>query len=359
MAGRQRARRFAVGMERRLDRLRLARKADEPPANLRIVGYMGHGSDLGAIVRGRVMDNPEPPAAIQGEGLGAALRRTIARFNTLELPGVPLYVRIADVETTTETDEDGYFHARLSTSLDGSNRWVEGEVGLSAPYRSVSERSSPVSVMVPGPEARFGVISDIDDTILETATQRPLTMARNTFTGSAMTRVPMTGVPEWYRGLAANGLNPVYYVSSSPWNLYGMLTGFIEHRALPIGPLLLRDFLGTDKSRTHRSHKSALIEEILEMNRGLPFVLVGDSGQEDLEIYAEIRGRHPDQVRAIYIRIVHRRPNRQSRVVIEKSRDADSPFVFAEDTVAMAQHSAEIGLVDSNTVVDVQRALTG
>jgi phosphatidate phosphatase APP1 len=262
---------------------------------------------------------------------------------------------MAGVETTTETDDDGYFHARLRTSLDGSDRWVEGVVGLSAPYRNVSDRSSPVSVMVPQPGARFGVISDIDDTILETATLRPLTMARNTFTGSAVTRIPMTGVPEWYRGLAADGLNPVYYVSSSPWNLYGMLTGFIEHRGLPVGPLLLRDFLGTDKSRTHRSHKTALIEEILAMNRGLSFVLVGDSGQEDPEIYAEISKRHPDQVRAIYIRSVHRRP---SRALIETGRDADSPFVFAEDTGTMAQHSAEIGLVEDNTVADVRRALT-
>jgi phosphatidate phosphatase APP1 len=92
------------------------------------------------------------------------------------------------------------------------------------------------------------------------------------------------------------------------------------------------------------------------MNRGLPFILVGDSGQEDPEIYAEIRKRHPNRIHAIYIRNVHRR---QSRAVIETGRSADSRFVFARDTVAMAQHSAEIGLVEGNTVEDVRRAFAG
>lgn len=344
-------------MERRFDRYRLARRAGEPPRNLRIVGYMGHGSGMGAVVRGRVMDNPEPPAPVEGESAGAALRRTIARFNTLELPDVPLYVRVAGVETPTVTDDDGYFHARLDTSLaQHTQGWVDGEVGLRAPYRNVSNRSAPLSVRVPGTVARFGVISDIDDTILDTATQRPFTMVRNTFTGSAVTRVPMVGTPEWYRGLAVGGLNPVYYVSSSPWNLYGMLVGFIQHRGLPLGPLLLRDLLGTEKSRTHRSHKNALIDEILEMNPGLAFVLIGDSGQEDPEVYTDVLDRHPNQVRAIYIRRMDRRRQDRSSVAIETSPDGVCPFVYATDTVAMAQHSAEIGLVDGGTVDAVRRA---
>ena len=104
------------------------------------------------------------------------------------------------------------------------------------------------------------MISDIDDTILHTGAQRALDMVRQTFTGSELTRVPFAGAPELYRSLAsttAPGGNPFFYVSSSPWNLYGFLRSFLRHRHFPMGPLLLRDLLGNSVERSHATHKHA------------------------------------------------------------------------------------------------------
>ena len=79
--------------------------------------------------------------------------------------------------------------------------------------------TTPLDVLVPSHAAAFGVISDVDDTILETGVQRVGRMIRQTFTGSALTRTPFPGAAELYRDLA-DGINPVFYVSSSPWNLH-------------------------------------------------------------------------------------------------------------------------------------------
>ena len=115
---------------------------------------------------------------------------------------------------------------------------------LAGDYRGVTAPDpTPIHVRVPHPDATFGILSDIDDTILETGVQRVGRMIRQTITGSAVTRTAFPGAAELYRDLAAEA-NPVFYVSSSPWNLHSFLLAFLRHRAFPAGPLLLRDLLG-------------------------------------------------------------------------------------------------------------------
>ena len=114
-------------------------------------------------------------------------------------------------------------------------------------------------------------------------------MIQQTFTGSALTRTPFPGAPELYRDLAA-GANPFFYVSSSPWNLHSFLVAFLRHHDFPRGPVLLRDLLGTAAGR---EEKHGRIHEILELHPGLPFVLLGDSGEKDPAVYADIVRAHP------------------------------------------------------------------
>ena len=153
---------------------------------------------------------------------------------------------------------------------------------------------------MPGPDVAFGVISDIDDTILETGVQRAWEMLRQTFTGSALTRTPFRGAAELYRDLASPA-NPVFYVSSSPWNLHAFVVAFLRHRGFPLGPVLLRDLLGT---RAGREQKGGRITEVLDLHPDLRFVLIGDSGEQDPEVYAEVVRTHPGRVLAVYIREV-------------------------------------------------------
>ena len=113
------------------------------------------------------------------------------------------------------------------------------------------KRAAAVDVRVPSADARFGIVSDVDDTILQTGVQRVVRMIVQTFTGSSLTRTAFPGAVELYQDLAA-GVNPVFYVSSSPWNLYTFLVGFLRHRGFPLGPVLLRDLLGTWRGREQK-----------------------------------------------------------------------------------------------------------
>ena len=142
--------RFVVGLERAWDAARLRRGDERPPSDFRIEAYLGHAGPDHVVVRGRVLDDPPPTEAVEGEGVRAAVLRTLSGFVTDELPGVPLRVRVGDASVTTTTDQEGYFLTRLPAS-GLSSPWTEGTVELDGEYRGVTEpHTTPVRVRVAG-----------------------------------------------------------------------------------------------------------------------------------------------------------------------------------------------------------------
>jgi phosphatidate phosphatase APP1 len=166
-------------------------------------------------------------------------------------------------------------------------------------------------------------------------------MLRQTLTGSALTRTPFAGAPELYRDLAA-GTNPFFYVSSSPWNLHSFLVAFLHHRDFPLGPVLLRDLLGNGGGR---EPKHGRIREVLDLYPELRFVLIGDSGEQDPQIYADIVREYPDRVLAVYIREVRLDPGDGRVEQVTDAWDGDVPFVLAADSDAVRRHSQSLGLL--------------
>lgn len=336
-------RRWAVSLERAWDAARLRRAGSRPPAHFRIEPYLGHGDAETVVVRGRVLDNPPPAEVVEGEGVGAAVRRTLGTFVTDELPGVPLRVSVAGASVEAVTDAEGYFHIQLRPDPERLvTPWTSGTIELGGEYRGLTgPHTTSVQVRVPGPDARFGILSDIDDTILQTGVQRVGEMIRHTFTGSALTRTPFPGAADLYRDLAA-GANPLFYVSSSPWNLHAFVVAFLRHRGFPIGPVLLRDLLGTSAGR---EQKTGRIHEILDMHPHLPFLLIGDSGEKDPEIYADVVRARPGRILAVYIREVRLDPDDGRVEQVSRTWSHDVPFVLAADTDAVREHASELGLL--------------
>src|SRR5690606_5219858 len=166
-------------------------------------------------------------------------------------------------------------------------------------------------VYFPAANPDFGIISDIDDTILTTGAARIWEMLKVTFTQNAHTRIPFAGVSEFYDALRKGSdhilSNPIFYVSSSPWNIYDFLMEFLEAHHISKGPLMLRD-LGLSRDQliagSHREHKLKQIEQILNVFADLRFILIGDSGQEDPQIYFEIVTKYPGRILTVYIRDV-------------------------------------------------------
>ena len=253
----------------------------------------------GALLRGLAgMLNLNPAAA------ESAIFRQRARYFLADSErGKRLALRLLDrvVELPT-TGEDGRF--------EGEARLDVRDLPARPPHRLTS-----AIVLPAGDGRRFGgvhhllppaglsVLSDIDDTIKQSAVADRRALLQNTFL-EPFAAVP--GMATAYRRWAAAGA-AFHYLSASPWQLYPMLAEFLAESDFPAGSVRLKEFRVKDDScfnlfAAPGEYKVPAIEALLQRYPRRRFVLVGDSGEKDPEIYGEIARRFPEQIKLIVIR---------------------------------------------------------
>jgi len=331
--------------------------------HLLLLPYLGYGSAAGLWVQGRVLQERAFAQQADSDSGWRNLAALYRRLESDEVAGEAVSASFDGQTYLTRTDRGGYFRFQIKPPANAQAGWLAVALALpDAPAGSPVEASA--SVLLPGAGARFGVISDIDDTVLWTNVTNKLNMALMLARSNPYTRKPFKGVAAFYRALhegvrsdREGAANPLFYVSSSPWHLFGHLVEFLRSQGLPLGPLLLRE-LGLKqlfKLGQHGSHKLGKIEHILATYPHLPFVLIGDSGEQDPEIYAEVVRRHPGQVRVIYIRNVNPDPARIAALdrLIEEVAAHGAEMVLAADSEAAARHAAALGLIDPARIAGI------
>ncbi|HEX7181249.1 MAG TPA: phosphatase domain-containing protein [Thermoanaerobaculia bacterium] len=324
---------------------------DDP---VQILPYRGFGTSERALLSGRVLQNEPVGAAGEKDSVWKNLGNMWKRFESDEVPHARLRAGFRGWSGEVVADEEGYFRieARPAAPPEPGRLWHDLDLELLDPaYPGVRATGS---VLVPPQDAEFGVISDIDDTVVETGVTKRLVMARTVFLGNARTRLPFKGVAAFYdalcQGVTPGCNNPIFFVSSSPWNLYDLLIEFMELQSIPRGPLLLRDF-GLDRRKLFHApspeHKLRCIRPILDLYSHLRFILIGDSGEQDPEIYRQVVREYPGRILAIYIRRIGTALGRDDRVLelAKEIRDEGVPMLLVPDTEAAAVHAADSGWI--------------
>lgn len=287
--------RLAFWIERLVNRIVILRTRKDVPA---LDPYRGFSTPGHAIVRGRALTALRRTDPSEGQRLSTNLRQMISLFLTGELANVPIVASQSRVATTT--DAEGYIWLEVPRQEFGPG-WTEVAVEVAGhPETRVN-----FPVLVTDPEASFGVISDVDDTMLETGAYSLLRNLWTSLTGNALTRHVFPDAIELMGHLHAGGRNPVFYVSSSPWNLHAFLDRIFARAGLVPGPMFLRD-LGVKRDRfigaSHADHKGEAIDRVLEANPNIAFVLMGDTGQKDAHVYRAACERHPGRICAVVLR---------------------------------------------------------
>ena len=149
------------------------------------------------------------------------------------------------------------------------------------------------------------VISDIDDTIKISEVRDKQKLLINTFLREFQ---PVDGMADAYRRWAAAGA-AFHYVSASPWQLYDPLDDLFKRAGFPQGSVHLKQFRVKDSSflalfADPKGYKGPILAGLLREFPGRRFVLVGDSGELDPEVYGAVYRDFPAQVVAIHIRDV-------------------------------------------------------
>ncbi len=323
---------------------------------LQIIAFQTYGTKDHLYARGRALEDEE--IDLVEKGWYGILRNTYKRFETDEIKNTPIDLALSDGRSVAgHTDNHGYFLIDNSLSgldvLTNSEGWLPYEISYSDPFlkRTIkAENRFPGEILIPPTNADYGVISDIDDTILHTGVASFLKWKAlyNTFFKTASIRVPLKGAAEFYhqlhRGSSGSGANPIFYVSNSPWNLYRYLEFFLTKNRFPKGPILLRSMAATLGNRkTEKPHKTHEIENILKTYPKLKFVLIGDSGEHDADIYKAINEQYPNRILAIYLRDVgHRKRMKRIKTLFA---DYHTPVSFVEDSDQAEIHAKELGLI--------------
>jgi phosphatidate phosphatase APP1 len=320
-----------------------------------IVAYRGFAGDTRALVQGRVLEAKEIPAASATDSLWRNLVSTFKRVDADPLPHARVRVTLGGAEHEVTADDEGFIREwiELPAPLPADEPWHPVDLRL-LPSEGAGEAQATGHVRVLTGTPTYGVISDLDDTVIQSRITSFLQAVRTVMLGNARTRLPFPGVAAFYRALerGADGarLNPIFYVSSSPWNIHDIIAEFMDVQGIPRGPVNLRDWdivLSALTSSHLGTFKEPVIRDILDLYPSLPFILIGDNSQKDPEIYRGILDRYPGRILAIYIRNVDANPGRSASVqaLAQEVLAAGSTLVLADDTHAAAEHAAAQGWI--------------
>ncbi|MFL5318875.1 MAG: phosphatase domain-containing protein [Myxococcaceae bacterium] len=266
--------------------------------------YVSAGEEReGLSVRGRALEGKRPHLGKTGDRKRQRLVTTWRLFETDELSSVDVEVQLelpSGLRTQhVQTDDEGFFKARFEPPLPVGKFLARAR--LTEPVVATDVVSS--DALVHSAEAGLGVVSDMDDTVLETGVSKKFELIRKVLLATPEDLQTFEGAPELFQSFAAKG-HPIMFVSGSPANLEPRLRAFLELRGFPTAPMLLKDLgIGpeADSVLDHQPYKLRRIREVFDQFPRRRFLLIGDSGEHDPEIYRKVQTDHPDRVAGVFI----------------------------------------------------------
>ncbi|MDG1729263.1 MAG: DUF2183 domain-containing protein [Algibacter sp.] len=324
---------------------------------LQIIAFQTYGTSNHFYIRGRALE--DETINLEQKGLFGLLINSWKRFESDEIKHTELKITLPNgMVINTVSDNQGYF--KVDEYVDGLSTLAndEGWLNFEIAYNDVNIKRSiqnsnrfPGKLLIPSTQAQFGVISDIDDTIIHTGVVSMLKwkVLLNSIFKSAASRIPLEGAAAFYHklqlGKSGENTNPIFYVSHSPWNLYRYLDFFLKQNSFPKGPILLRSFKDIFKRKSgNRPQKHIEIVNILKTYPKLKFILIGDSGENDADIYMDVANEFPSQVAAIYLRSVKHK-KKMLRITSLFKDYKQIPVLLVETSSQAITHARKHGFI--------------
>jgi phosphatidate phosphatase APP1 len=328
--------------------------------------YRTYSGENHLYIRGRALED-QPLKHYEQQTLYQTLRNTWRTFATDEIRNAQVRLTLSNGKYfEVKADHEGYFlfdiktdfnlheltdkegYLRITVSFDEDN----AAFAKAKRQRRLKVNKFTGETLIPPQDAAYGVISDIDDTIMHTGVTSFLKtrVAFNTFFKNYDRRLPLKGAASFYqllhRGPSSKAQNPMFYLSNSPWNLYKYLEKFLDFHGFPKGPILLRDFpTPWDRMpKLKRPHKVHELVHVLKHYPDMKFILIGDSGEHDVDYYKDVAQQFPDRIMAIYLRSVEHKKKMQ-RVQSIADSFTICPMLLVKESKEGVAHARENGWV--------------
>ncbi|MET0297003.1 MAG: phosphatase domain-containing protein [Microbacterium sp.] len=306
-----------------------------------VTPFPGYASTEWVRVLGRVLIVPPVKQRTTGEYSSVRGWRS---FAAVPVGFAQVTVTIGGVSHDVVSDRGGVIDtvlpARLEPGWQTFTMSVEGGEGIET------------RVFVVDPDIRFGVVSDIDDTVMVTALPRPLIAAWNSFVIDEHARQPVPGMAVLLERVARdNPGSPIVYLSTGAWNVAPTLIRFLRRHLFPPGAMLLTDWGPTHDRwfRSGKAHKAANLRRLAREFPDVRWLLIGDDGQHDDELYTDFTREHPANVAAVAIRRLS--PAEAvlagGRTAVDDHSAASIPWVSDDDGAGLLERLEEVGVITS------------
>ena len=325
---------------------------------LQIIVFQTYGTRTHLYLRGRALEDED--IDLEKKGILKVFINSWKRFETDEIRYADLILKLPNEQLLrTKADAEGYFlidqTANDLDALTDEEGWLHFKASYTDSHANRKIQLDNVfkgRMLVPKANSSFGVISDIDDTILHTGVTSFFKWRAvfNTLFVTPRKRKALQGSASLYhrfhRGGNGEEANPIFYVSNSPWNLYRYLEYFLGKNKFPEGPILLRD-IRTPFDKTPKpelAHKFHEIYNILKTYPELKFMLIGDCGEKDADIYLQIANEYPDRIAAIYLIDVRHDKKRKRIEALYKDYE-HSVFLIVDSEQQFIEHAKSQGFI--------------
>ena len=318
-------------------RERRARARGQRPS---VTPFPGYGAVDWVRVLGRVLIVPPVKSRNRGEYSSVRGWRS---FAAVPVGYAQVSITVSGVTHEVVADRGGVIDTVLPATM---------EPGWQSLTMSV-EGSDPVQtrVFIVAPDIRFGVVSDVDDTVMVTALPRPLVAAWNSFVVDEHARQPVPGMAVLMERIMRDHPGaPLIYLSTGAWNVAPTLMRFLRRHLFPAGAMLLTDW-GPTHDRWFRSgqeHKTVNLRRLAREFPHVRWLLIGDDGQHDDALYTTFTSEHPGNVTAVAIRRLS--PAEAvlagGRQAVNDHSAASIPWVSHQDGAGLLDRLGEAGVLD-------------
>jgi len=268
--------------------------------------YNAYGNEQKIFIQGRMLVKREFHQVQKDDTWFSNFWRRIKEIKNNEIKDTKIQATIKNQSYETKGDDEGYFEFNikskelLSTGYEPINLQIENNPMA---YKTQA-------TIINSQQRLLGVICDIDDTVMVSNVPNKFKLMMNTlFKNYKQRKVVPTMVKRIQKLLAQNPKDTpstLFFISGSPQHLFKPIEAFLNYNHFPKRTIILKKIHGDNKDplTNQLAYKSQKIEQLIQLYPNMKWVMFGDSGEKDKEVYELMRKRYPTKVRKFYIRNV-------------------------------------------------------
>ncbi|MBN1961345.1 MAG: DUF2183 domain-containing protein [Deltaproteobacteria bacterium] len=279
---------------------------------IKMLIFTGYGTPNNVYLSGRVLENEGLKSPDSKRSAFKNLVDNVHRLESDEVKGAEIVVILEQQSWQCKTDNDGLW------SIEAKNMHPSLTLGTHIVQVYLNTESAEPKgsgeVIIIDNKPSVAIVSDFDDTVVHSYIGNKWSMAKQALLKNPAQQKPIDGVAAVYQAAAQAGAVAFFYVSGSPQNFYERINDFLNFYKIPTGPLLLKNF-GSDPLFEQEGYKTKRIDLLMQRFPKLKFILIGDSGEHDPEVYAKTLEKYPNRVAGIFIRLVEKDKSPKERFI--------------------------------------------